>query len=69
MEVRCSVRHGQGVRRGKCVDRDGHKNCPANAYDEFPDEERRITQMRLGTYRTKRYSGKLLPALVLGDGR
>jgi len=59
---RCGVRHGQHVRRGKCKDRRGHNDCPANAHDPTPSRVRQAWAIL-----TENHKANLFPRVFSGD--
>ena len=66
VKVRCRVRHGNIVKRGKCADVRGHDHCDVNTYDPTPNYFRQKNQMHMGAWVRRR--GSLLPMLVVGEG-
>ena len=65
-KVRCRVRHGNIVKRGKCADVPGHAQCDVNTHDTTPNYFRQMKQMHMGAWVGRR--GSLLPMLVVGEG-
>ena len=66
VKVRCRVRHGNTVKRGKCKDVPGHTQCDVNVHDTTPNHYQQTEQMHMGAWVRRR--GNLLPMLVVGEG-
>ena len=64
VKVRCRVRHGNIVKRGKCADVPGHALCDVNTHDPTPNYFRQMQQMYQGGY--VRIGGNLYPRLWFG---